>query len=279
MKKHIITFVLLGGSVFASAQKNTWTVGLYTGMQGQLTTAVERHYTLKIVEETGETVNIDLWHTDIRTMNRIYSPPAELAVRYNVTDNFSVSSGIGYANYFSQWKPPKYNTWIMDEFAFNAYYRRISVQIPCNLRYDVRLKNTGFSVFSKLGLYMDFSIASYYQHRDNHKELDFPVVYNGEAYNPVFETMHAAPMNNRKFNLLINAGVGIAYQFKSGLGLSLSGEYSVGTMRSEKFNYHLQLKDPDTDIVDYEFDYWIHNRNEYWNVLFGITYAFKQKKE
>jgi hypothetical protein len=73
--------------------------------------------------------------------------------------------------------------------------------------------------------------------------------------------------------------MGFAYQFKSGVGISLSGEYSVGTMRSESFNYNLQLKDPITNIVEYEYDYWIYNSNEYWNVLLGISYTFKKKNK
>ena len=276
--KRVIIIILLSGSLFASAQKGSWTVGLYSGVQGQITTAFEQK-PLIAIDETGEYIG-GYHRTITRTMHRIYSPPAELAVRYNITDNFSVSSGIGYANYLLQWKYKKREQGVgdvMDRFLLNTYWCETSIQIPCAFRYDIRLKNMGFSIFHKLGLYMDFSVTSDYHYSDNHRGL--PVDYNDKTYNFVFESRDELFSDNRKFNLLINAGVGFAYQFKSGLGLSLSGEYNIGTMRVKTFNYHLQLKPPDTDIVDYEFNYWIHNRNEYWNVLLGVTYTFKQKKK
>jgi hypothetical protein len=50
-------------------------------------------------------------------------------------------------------------------------------------------------------------------------------------------------------------------------------------MRAEQLRYELQLKNPETGIVEYGFDYVISNRNEYWNVLLGFTYTFKQKNK
>ena len=44
MKKQIIIIALLVGSLFASAQQNTWTLGLYTGAQGQIITSVKQEY-------------------------------------------------------------------------------------------------------------------------------------------------------------------------------------------------------------------------------------------
>ena len=285
MKKRIIIVVFWGGSLFASAQKNAWTMGLYT-VQGQLTTAVERNYALKAIVENGKYVIIDMedrwWGPELGKINNISQyPPIELKLQYNITDNFSVSSGIGYANYLTRWKN-KYNSvypMAMEPFADNTYLRRVSIQIPCNIRYDIRVKNTGFSVFSKLGLYLDFPVAFYRKNIGFDPSIFLPYPTDTTAYYSVFETKHMSYSGGYKFNLLINAGLGVAYQFKSGLGLSLSGEYNVGTMRSDRFNYHLQIKELYTDIVSYEYDYWIYNRKEYWNVLFGITYTFKKKEK
>jgi hypothetical protein len=190
MKKLIIIIVLLGGSLFVSAQKSSWTIGLYSGMQIQLLTSIERNYTLGTIDEaTGTYVYFDTWNTDKRTINRIYAPPMELMVRYNITDNFSVSSGIGYANYISQWKPRYSDLHVMNSpFALNTYWRKVSIQIPCNLRYDIRLKNTGFSIFPKLGLSVDFSANSYYHKSDIAFDTLISVNYMDKAYSPVFKT-------------------------------------------------------------------------------------------
>ena len=283
MKNQIIIIVLLCGSLFASAQKNTWTIGFYTGLQVQMLTSIERTYTLGTIDATtGGYIHFDSWHKSKRTINNISSPPVELTVQYNITDNFSVSSGLGYANYRSQWKAwwrQRHQGFVMERFSLNTYLRRVSIQVPCNLRYNIQIKNTGFSIFPKLGFYLDFSVKSYYYLEDNYYDSSLPVDYHDRKYDYVFETCHSLPMNNRKVNLLINAGVGLLYQFKTGIGLSLSGEYNVGTMRSEGFNYNLKLKDPATNLREYEFDYIVYNRNEYWNVLLGVTYTFKKKEK
>ena len=282
MRKHLKIVLIIGIALLYNniyAQQNTWTIGLYTGMQVQLLTSIERTYTLGAIDATtGNYIHFDSWHTDKRTINKISTPLVEFTVQYNITDNFSISSGLGYANYRSQWEARwRQQGVVMERFSLNTYLRRVSIQIPCNLRYNIQIKNTGFSIFPKLGFYLDFSVKSYYYLQDNYYDSSLPVDFHDREYNYVFETCHYLPMNNRKVNLLINAGVGFAYKFKTGIGLSVSGEYNVGTMRSEGFNYNLKLEDPATNLREYEFDYTVYNRNEYWNVLFGVTYTFKKK--
>ena len=285
MRKYIkilLLIISIGARYYSvDAQKNSWTIGLYTGMQVQQTTAFERDYILgQTNSATGYYMHLDSWYESIRTISSISTPPMELTIRYNITDNFSVSSGIGYANYLTQWKQKnQYNhhqTHIMHtrSFSVQTYLRKISIQIPCNLRYDVPLKNTGFSIFPKLGLYLDFPVAIHYHNIFFSSDTLVPV-HDGDTINAVFDYSYFA--GNRKFNLLINAGLGIAYQFKSGVGLSLSGEYSFGIMRPQNVKYNLQLKNANTGILENECDYYVYNRCKYWNVLLGITYTFKKK--
>jgi hypothetical protein len=263
--------VLLYNSVYA--QKGNWTLGIYSGMQIQMLTSIERNYTLSVGD-----MCVDSWNTDDRRINRVYSPPVELTVRYNITDNFSVSSGIGYANYITQWKPFGTQHVLDSPFALNTYLRKVSILIPLNFRYDIPLKNTGFSIFPKLGLYIDIPIASYtHIYVTDFDTLLSPVFYpDATPQKPIFETSY---YSRRKLNVLVNAGIGIAYQFKSGVGISLSGEYSLGIRHPEYINYRLQLKDFDSDIVNYDYDYRVRNRNESWNVLLGVTYTFKKKEK
>jgi hypothetical protein len=257
----------------AAAQKNTWTIGFYTGVQGQMLMSVERNY----YSEAVSNVKMGYIRTDIRTIHTIsIYPPMELCIQYNITSNFSFSTGIGYINYLSQWKSNYASGYEMDRFALNTFLRSASLQIPCAIRYDIPLKSTGFFIIPKLGLNMDFFISELY-YRDIDLFSQNSAYYNDVTYNSSFEVVYGMPTNSRKFNLLLNAGVGFAYRFNSGLGLSLSGEYNIGTMRVEQCNYKLQLKDPATGNVDYEFDYLVHNRNEYWNVLLGVSYTFKKK--
>jgi hypothetical protein len=269
--KLISVFLLMTFSTFS--QKNTWTIGVYTGMQIQMLNSFERDYISKNYSQTtGESKNIDKWNTESRTINTISKyPPVELNIRYNITNNFSISSGIGYVSYLSMWNGLSNGRHPLDAFADNTYWRRTCIQIPLNVRYDIRLKK-GFSFFSKLGLYMDYSVNSYSEKINFMPSIYVPNQADTTAYYSDFKIDYRS--NGKKINLLINAGVGFAYQFQSGIGLSLSGEYNVGTMRKERFNHHLQIKEVDTHIVNYEYDYYVHNRSEYWNILFGITYTF-----
>ena len=285
MKNRIVLISILAlGLLPLSAQKNTWTIGLYSGIQGQIVTSIERDYHLKLYNWTlEEYVEVNDWDIPNSRIINIISkcPPVELGLQYNITDNFSVYSGIGYVNYLVKWKEDRNNRGTpMGDFVRDNYWRGASIQIPCNIRYNVPLKNTGFSIYSKVGFSMDFLVNSVSHSGGFGYDYSYP---NSNLYPDTTIYRPAGAIGdysrNRKFNLLINAGVGFAYQFKSGIGLSISSEYNIGTMRIGTLNYNLQLKDVDTDIVNYEFDYWVQNRNEYWNVLLGVTYTLKNKKQ
>jgi hypothetical protein len=267
--------LLISNSI--SAQKNTWTIGLYFGVQGQITSAVERDYYLILPEGTY----FNDWQSHPpRTILSVFSHlPMQLSVQYNITDNISISTGIGYISYSTQWRDKSKSKWhVMDNFASNHYSSRESVQVPLEVHYKIPIKNTGFSVIPKFGLILDFSFAPHV-HIEENVDSFYLVDYYAGKYQSVFNSIYSKPANNRTFDLIVNAGISFAYQFKSGFGLCLSGEYNRGTMRAEQLRYELQLKNPETGIVEYGFDYVVSNRNEYWNVLLGFTYTFKQKNK
>lgn len=271
--------MLLGGSLFASAQKNTWTIGFYTGIQGQMNTAVEWETALN--EQIGEYIT---WggYSNTRTIHSISSaPPAELIVQYKITDCFSVASGIGYGLHKTLWSFNKFNN-PMEDFAAYKYGGswscRTGLQLPLIFQYDVPFINTGFSCFFKLGLYIDFDIFNY--GAENYRHSADSVYYNfgdKKTYYPEFYDRSYFELH--RVNFLVHTGFGFSYRFHSGLGLSLSGTYNAGTLLTDIFHYNLKLKNPDTKITEREYDYYVYNRNQNWNVLLGVTYTFKKKEK
>jgi len=127
--KNIIALatVAIFGTTSLSAQKNTWTIGLYTGLQGQLSTSIEKEGFLH--EPTG-TYSQQI--SDVRTINRIsYACPAELIVQYKITDYFSVASGIGYALHKTQGKR-EYPDHIRMELMENIAHKTWVMRPSCN---------------------------------------------------------------------------------------------------------------------------------------------------
>ncbi|MDR0603802.1 MAG: hypothetical protein LBG80_05810, partial [Bacteroidales bacterium] len=77
MKKRMVIIVLLGGTLFVSAQKNTWTIGLYSGLQGQINTLINQEYyrTSLFSAENGEIKRfvIDKWNPTLVRITHTFS--------------------------------------------------------------------------------------------------------------------------------------------------------------------------------------------------------------
>ena len=281
-KKRIIFFVFFAVLLsFCNAQKNSWTIGFYTGVQGQMFKSIERtNLPYKIVDETDNYIgDTNLWQTNLRTIHRIM-PLMELAVQYKITDYFSLVSGIGYNTHIAKWKSDeRWKTHPMDNFTHYVWYRNDYIQFPLKLQYDVPLKNTGFSFLAKLGMSLDFLVVSRNNGYTNigidstWRYYDYETTYGVDFWS----LYHSYPL--RKINLLIHTGIGVSYQFNSGVGISLLGTYNIGILNKGYFTYNLKLKDLNTDIVEKEYDFYVYSRSESWNVLFGITYTFKKKEK
>jgi len=150
------------------------------------------------------------------------------------------------------------------------------LQLPLLLQYDVPLKNTGFSFFAKLGLYVDFSLNQYYGEEKTPDSI-YNDVFTDKTYLVEF-TRHMNFDINR-VNFLIHSGIGISYKFRSGVGISLSGTHNIGTLLTSSIDYNIKLREINTNVLEHEFDYHVYNRNHNWNVLLGVSYTFKHKKK
>ena len=269
----ILGMILLVYSLFVSAQKNTWTLGISSGVRGEVITYESQFYDVEYDEDDS--------FASYEIKSFISRPPVMLNVSYNITDNFSVSSGITFLQYLTKWEDISSGYTTDEELAFREKisYTRNTLQIPLTVCYDIPVRNTGLSFFAKSGVCMDISIHKGNFIIDSDSKV-FPIeMFDGNIYDLYSIAYRICPRNDRNLNLIINAGIGFAYKFKSGLGLSLSGEYNIGLFRLDVLNFYSQIKEKGTDILKYKHTCRFINRNEYWNVLFGISYTFKQKKK
>ena len=262
------------------AQKNTWTIGLYTGVQGQMTTS-SMEDVREVDRETGKHEYRDFsGFGATSTIHRISpAPPAELIVQYKITDCFSIASGVGYGLHRTQWKPTAYMNYmenIMGNFAYNNWSHRTTIQVPLILQYDIPLKNTGFSFFANMGVYFDFRIYSYGRSSFCPDTLVYYDDYDAKMYD--VELTQDLDFYIYGVNFLLHAGLGFSYQFKSGLGISLSGTYNTGTRPTEHLTLDAKFKDSITGIVEEKWRCHVYNNNQNWNVLLGVTYTFKKKE-
>jgi hypothetical protein len=265
--KRLIIVVLLGmiGSLFASGKKNSWTIGLYTGIQGQIISSVKQEYT-RAFYIGGEKI-INMWDAPMIRIQHALShiPPVELTVKYNIGNCFSIVSGVGYRSYYLK---------VKDNPFYNFTTRGDFIQVPIIFQYNIPLKKKGFSVFIQGGIGIDIGInsidrASYSNEYDDRKANKVCYVENtAESY-----------FNNGDRNLLLHTGVGFSYNFDSGIGISLLGRYNTGALYISTHSYHTVVKEVGTDIIEQEIKEQLYGKAECWNVLLGVTYTFKKKEK
>ena len=79
----IIGIALLYNNIYA--QKGTWTIGLYTGVQGQVLTSCSEEY------RNGSIINNGFREAPYISYKHAFSniPPVELNVKYNIKNRFS----------------------------------------------------------------------------------------------------------------------------------------------------------------------------------------------
>lgn len=263
----IIIIVLLGGSLFVSAQKNAWTIGLHTGVQGQIFTSVKQEYHRAFYKGEGAEEIINRWGSPQAIIKHTLShiPPVELTVKYNIGNRFSIATGVGYRSYYMKIKDnPFYDFTRRDDY----------IQIPIIFQYDIPLKKKGFSFFVQGGAAIDIEINS----------TDWKS-YSNEYYDRMSDKLLSVENSTTSYfsnggnNFLLHAGIGFSYKFSSGIGISLLGRYNIGMMYVSIESYHTMLKEMNTGNVEREIKEKLYGRAECWNVLLGVSYSFKNKKK
>jgi hypothetical protein len=251
--------MLLGGSLFASAQKGDWTLGLYTGVQGQFYTFHRQEY------------HRSRWQSPDMRMAHVFSniPPIELNVKYNIRDRLSLVYGLGYRSYFTKVKGGGRNFYT-DVLHYTV--RTDFIQIPVIFQYDFPLKKQGFSFFLQWGLGFDIGI--------NHKSWGTCSTEERDMLTDdllYVETSVNSSNGVGGFNCLLHTGFGFSYQFNSGVGISLLAKHNIGLAFVNELSYHIIFRDAETGVIEREFKEQSGCR-ESWNVLLGVTYTFKKKE-
>jgi hypothetical protein len=267
MKTQTIAFLLfLLCSLSLSAQKNSWTIGFHTGVQGQILTTVEQLY-LGVYSIGGVERNGNGWDPPVVRIMHIFSniPPIELTVKYNIGNFFSIATGLGYRDYYMK---------IWNNSLYNFMSRYDYLQIPIIFQYDVPFKKKGFAFFVQGGIAIDIEVG-YTERIDYFDEYYYGV--SGKQLQR--ETFTESFSNKGGTNALLFGGFGFSYKFNSGIGISLLGRYNIGAVHINNYSYHTIVREVETNIVEQENKVQLYDKAESWNVLLGVSYTFKQKKK
>ena len=266
MKKQVIVIILLGASLFVSAQKGNWTIGLYSGVQGQIISShLDEYY--RTIPNPDTIIIIDKWNPTRMGVKHTFSntPPVELNVKYNIRNRFSFAFGLGYRSYYAK---------VKDVFDFCFTSKADYFQVPIIFQYDMPLKKQGFSFFLQWGLCFDIMRNSRgwgYSPSEYHDFMTDKLLSVETSINPSWGEV--------LFNPLFHTGFGFSYQFNSGFGIAVSGKHNIGLTYINTLSYHIQLKDTQTGIIEREVKEQLYCRSESWNVLVGLTYTFKKKEK
>jgi hypothetical protein len=270
MRTQTITFLIfLLSSLSLSAQKNTWTINLNVSMQGQRSSAIE--------QECRYAGYVSAWNRpSIKTTHTLSNVPLlELTGRYNITNHFSIALGIGHRSYITTIEPSIPPTIITASY---DWLRNDYIQVPLTFQYDIPLKNTGFSIFAQLGLNLNFLITSYgdyYVSDDIPNEFEYYDYQNGKLYNAMYFSDFYSPERI----LLFHIGLGFSYRFNSGVGISLSGKYNIGTSYNELLSYRVRMEDPTNYNIGRIIAHNAYSKSDCWNASFGVSYTFKKKEK
>ncbi|MDD4210744.1 MAG: hypothetical protein PHI52_10455 [Bacteroidales bacterium] len=259
MKKHkifIIVIILLMIISQSTAQKGNWTIGFNSGLRGELFQGSElfRMYSFG---------------------NKISFPSLEFNVGYGINDNFIIETGISYIETKTNWLFGAID-WGMEGTNCDQYKLYTSLQLPINFKYYLPLFKNRFQFFTKVGLNIQVPL----QAKRNQTFNADPVYmeYNGYSYKLDYDLYVTSPSN--PVNVLISTGIGCNYRFKSGIGLSLFGEYYTGLRNMATICIPYTLVNMDTGLSpgSYEDEYLTY-RGDYWNVGLGISYTFQKKSQ
>jgi hypothetical protein len=274
----VIGIVLFYNGIYA--QKNTWSIGFYCGLRGEILSDIKEE------EYYSELFERDYISTSEDISSLISMSPLMFNVSYNIMENLSIVSGLGFCRYHTEWKISKSEYSLLsraaeDYILINDFYR-YSLQIPLLFKFKQPIGRTGLSVFSVTGVIFDISDWTG-RFLDNiiQDSMKKPIEYQYKEImcNQEFNSERIYPQNYRKLNILINTGLGLTYTFKRGIAISVSGEYFLGTRRSESVITDIQYKEVVTNALVYRVTNKTINKNDYWNVSLSVSYAFKQKNK
>ena len=247
----IVSIILVCCDSFA--QKDTWTLGFRMG------------YKTEILEKTNPSdLNVS------STYGSISSPTIGLNLTYNITDRFSVASGIAYLEYYASWFVGGGDKWVNSR---GGSLLLKYAQIPLNFKYVFPLCKSSFSIYGKFGFNFDILADIISDYNQDTIMLILPRY----EHNYKLEYKHHATVYNKKTNILLNTGIGVAYRFKNGLGLSFEGEYYAGLRTMGQILMDIKKRSLFNYVLLDEYTDLLLVKGSYWNVNLGISYTFKKK--
>ena len=249
----VVSIVLFCNSIYA--QKNSWTLDFRTG------------YKIQVLEKTTSPI------LEIKSTFGDGVGPSFCFINlaYNVNDKISFGSGIGFLIYQAAWRTGKAGTIWVNSRGGEIIFRNL--QIPLNLKYAIPLRKSNFNIYGKLGLGINIPIYAISTTIVNDNGLILTQEYLEYGY----EYEQTEKVYGKKINILLNAGVGMAYRFKNGIGLSLEGEYYAGLRTMGHVLINIKQRTFENPVVLKESTNLLLIKGSYWNFSLGISYTFKKK--
>ena len=251
MKKVIFTFLFLfifGITTTAFAQQGKWTVEVASGVRSEIFESTDHSYA------TG---------AELKTGRRLSSPQIEASFRYGIKDYFALESGLAFLEYNTNWS--------CGLNAFIPKYKLYSaLQIPLRARFSVPIGKSNFYFLSTAGIAFQFPLertipALWFP--ENDPATDFYGEIDHSWGETSYHLLSYSPMCG--INFLLNTKLGFMYQFNSGLGMSVFGEYYKGTrtMVTIGATYKDKLLNESDYSAEKTSSY--ETKGDYWNVGIG----------
>jgi hypothetical protein len=245
--------ILLFSSV-SFAQKGSWTIGISSGLK-------------------GEVYNSAYINRDVYSGEKISFPPINLHVGYNWLDNIVLESGLTFVNYKTNWMMAGHN-WGMGLFHPPMYYFYSALQIPLNVKYYIPLGKSPLHLFIRTGLNFQIPIHE----AEDYTPLETKIFSSGVVLRYQYDMRDL-----KRFGILLNSELGLSYRLNNDLCVFVLAGYYAGLKKVARIiieanAYYIGKDKNGNEYSDTEYgDEGISFRGDYWNVGFGISYTFKKK--
>ncbi|MDR2084457.1 MAG: PorT family protein [Bacteroidales bacterium] len=212
-KASLLLLLILFLSSQLSAQKNTWTVGVNAGVKQELN-SISQNYRYIILGQND------------------FSPQAGFQFSYYFHDNFAIESGLSY----SSTKLPALVVSTL-KHANVGWNERVPFMPSSTLYHSIQvpaLLSSSFSIWKNLKFYAKTGLCLNFMIQDNDVdikrsgELTGTSIKDGITYQHLLDfdvEINTAPT---AYELLLNAGIGIGYEFPMGLGISFNASFAQG---------------------------------------------------
>lgn len=259
----MLLLILFMGSPL-SAQKNTWTVGVNAGVKQDINPiSINRRYII-----LGQ---------------REFAPQAGFHFSYYFHDNFAIESGVSY----SSTKLPALVVSTL-RHANVGWNERVSFMPPSTLYHSIQvpaLLSSSFSIwknlkfYAKTGLCLNFMIQDSDADIKRTGEITGTSIKDGITYHHSLDYDVEINTVPTAYELLLNAGIGIGYEFPMGLGISLNTSIAQGfIITTEVLTFYGYDWSTEYDGYFIPGSENISLKTNYYSLTLGVFYKINGKK-